>query len=71
VGAINEGGTLEFDLDRPLEVMYLFTMFNAAKYALLVPLVFDCRLGRPIVVIALVYYLVYQAVYVLAVMGLV
>jgi hypothetical protein len=126
VGAISEGGTLEFELDKPLEVgypgreglalrlgvqragpllpyapaagqagcrrtraragmpgrpttcqpcalqvMYVFTMFNLIKYALLVPLVFDCRLGRPIVVIALAYYAIYQVVYMLAVLGVV
>jgi hypothetical protein len=50
--------------------MYLFTIFNLAKYALLVPLVFKCRLGKPIIIIALSYYCLYQAVYVLAVMGM-
>ncbi len=49
--------------------MYVFTLVNLVKYALLVPLVFKCRLGKPIIIIALSYYMVYQLVYLLAVLG--
>ena len=52
-----------------VHIRYYFTIFNLVKYALLVPLVFRCRLARPIVIIALGYYAIYQIVYLLAVLG--
>lgn len=64
-------GALQLPFDHSLQIMYGFMGLNLITYLVMVPFVWDYKLGQSLVIVAFSFYGVYNLVYGLAIAGIV